>query len=97
MKFIDALPFMAQILVTVGLTAWVYTTLKTSFDAIVKSQNEKINSLQNEVTNLKISENKWFRKYHKLLTIFANNGCKNKECPVQKKVNEFLAEEGDVI
>lgn len=97
MSLSAALPYMAQIFVTVGLTAWVYTTLKTSFEAITKSQNQKIESLEREVRELKVSENKWFKKYHKMLSIFTNESCKSKDCPVRNKVNEFLSDDGEAV
>jgi len=88
--------YIAQILVTVGLTAWVYQTLKTSFENTINELREKVNSLQKEVISLRESENKWYKKYHKLLLIHKKATCNAKDCPIKNAVEEHLSQEGEV-
>ena len=96
---IELVEKLAPIVISVGLTGWVYQTL----NSVIKSLREEINQLSKDIDILKndlekerTEKNKWYKKYHKLLTLFTNFGsCKN-DCPLAKEVNKHLAEEGEI-
>lgn len=87
--------FLIQLLVTAGLTKWVYDTLKSSFQNTIDDLRFKIENMERELLLLKQSESKWYRKYHKLLLI-TKKACADKNCPINREVEKHLAEEGEV-
>ena len=92
-----ALAYLVQILVTVGLTSWVYKTLKTSFENTISDLRLKVEQLQLEIKSLQVSENKWYQKYYKLLNIYKLSKCENGgNCPINKAIQKHLADEGEV-
>ena len=92
-----ALAYLVQILVTVGLTSWVYKTLKTSFENTISDLRLKVDQLQREIIGLQVSENKWYQKYYKLLNIYKSYKCENNQnCPINKAIQKHLADEGEV-
>jgi len=92
-----ALAYLVQILVTIGLTSWVYKTLKTSFENTISDLRLKVEQLQKEIITLQLSENKWYQKYYKLLNIYKLYKCENNSnCPINAAIQKHLADEGEV-
>ena len=88
--------FLIQLLVTAGITGWVYKVLKTSFGNTIDDLRKQIEALKLEIEKLKESENKWYKKYHKLLLVYEKNYCKSKDCKVHNEVQKHLSEEGEL-
>jgi len=88
--------FLIQLLVTAGITGWVYKVLKTSFGNTIDDLRKQIENLKAEIEKLKESENKWYKKYHKLLLVYEKNYCKSKDCKLHTEVQNHLAEEGEL-
>lgn len=97
---IDFIEKLAPIILSVGLTAWVYQTL----NSVIKSLREEIKQLSEDIDNLKkdlISErgekNKWYRKYYKLLNLIKRfSNCKT-DCPLTIELQNHLSDEGETL
>ena len=91
-----ALAYIAQILVTIGLTSWVYKTLKTSFENTINDLRNQVTELREEIKSLQANETKWYQKYYRLLNIYKSNKCDKINCPINRAVQKHLADEGEV-
>ena len=86
----ELLTTLAQIILPLGITLWVYNVL----NKVIVELRADIEALEKEVKKLKESENRWYKKYHTLLSIMNRNGCKE-DCPLRKDVVDFLSKEGE--
>lgn len=86
----ELLTTLAQIILPLGITLWVYNVL----NKVIVELRADIEELEKEVKKLKESENRWYKKYHSLLSIMNRNVCKY-DCPLRKDVVEFLSKEGE--
>jgi hypothetical protein len=50
--------------------------------------------LEAQIRELKASENRWYKKYNNLLSIFNKTVCKD-DCPLKKEIVEYLAKDGE--
>ena len=86
----ELLTTLAQIILPLGITLWVYNVL----NKVIVELRADIEELEKEVKKLKESENRWYKKYHSLLSIMNGKACKN-DCPLRKEVVDFLSKEGE--
>ena len=86
----ELLTTLAQIILPLGITLWVYNVL----NKVIVELRADIEALEKEVKKLKESENRWYKKYHALLSIMNRSVCKE-DCPLRKDVVDFLSKEGE--
>ena len=86
----ELLTTLAQIILPLGITLWVYNVL----NKVIVELRSDIEALEKEVKKLKESENRWYKKYHSLLSILNRSVCKE-DCPLRKDVVDFLSKEGE--
>ena len=87
---IELLSTLAQLIIPLGLTLWVYNVL----NRIIQELRARVLELEAQIRELKASENRWYKKYNSLLSIFNKTACKD-DCPLRKKLVEYLAKEGE--
>ena len=86
----ELLSTLAQLIIPLGLTLWVYNVL----NRIIQELRARVLELEAQIKDLKASENRWYKKYNSLLSIINKPICKD-DCPLRKEVTEFLAKEGE--
>ena len=86
----ELLSTLAQLIIPLGLTLWVYNVL----NRIIQELRERVLELEAQIRDLKASENRWYKKYNSLLSILNKSTCKE-DCPLRKEVTEYLAIEGE--
>ena len=86
----ELLSTLAQLIIPLGLTLWVYNVL----NRIIQELRARVLELEAQIKDLKASENRWYKKYNSLLSIINKPICKE-DCPLRKEVTEFLAKEGE--
>ena len=86
----ELLSTLAQLIIPLGLTLWVYNVL----NRIIQELRERVLELEAQIRDLKASENRWYKKYNSLLSILNKSTCKE-DCPLRKEVVEYLAIEGE--
>ncbi len=91
------------ILVSGVLVTWVYKVLKNQNDDLRKQMTEDkaefkeaIRLLEDKLAKSDEKANKWFRRYFLLSNIIEKFHCKNKDCKVIEKFNEFNEQHGEV-
>ena len=87
---IELLTTLAQLIIPLGLTLWVYNVL----NRIIQELRARVLELEAQIKDLKASENRWYKKYNSLLSIFNKTACKD-NCPLKKEIVEYLAKEGE--
>ena len=87
---IELLTTLAQLIIPLGLTLWVYNVL----NRIIQELRSRVLELEAQIKDLKASENRWYKKYNYLLSIFNKTACKD-NCPLKKEIVEYLAKEGE--
>ena len=87
---IELLTTLAQLIIPLGLTLWVYNVL----NRIIQELRARVLELEEQIKDLKASENRWYKKYNYLLSIFNKTACKD-NCPLKKEIVEYLAKEGE--
>ena len=87
---IELLTTLAQLIIPLGLTLWVYNVL----NRIIQELRARVLELEAQIRDLKASENRWYKKYNSLLSIFNKTVCKD-DCPLRCEVVEYLAKEGE--
>ena len=88
----ELLTTLAQLIIPLGLTLWVYNVL----NRIIQELRARVLELEAQIRDLKASENRWYKKYNSLLSIFNKTACKD-DCPLRREVTEYLAKEGERI
>ena len=86
----ELLTTLAQLIIPLGLTLWVYNVL----NRIIQELRARVLELEAQIRELKASENRWYKKYNSLLSIFNKAVCKD-DCPLKKEIVEYLAKEGE--
>ena len=86
----ELLSTLAQLIIPLGLTLWVYNVL----NRIIQELRSRVLELEAQIKDLKASENRWYKKYNSLLSIINKPICKE-DCPLRKEVTEYLAKEGE--
>ena len=86
----ELLATLAQLIIPLGLTLWVYNVL----NRIIQELRARVLELEAQIRDLKASENRWYKKYNSLLSIFNKTVCKD-DCPLRCEVVEYLAKEGE--
>ena len=86
----ELLTTLAQLIIPLGLTLWVYNVL----NRIIQELRARVLELEEQIKDLKASENRWYKKYNSLLSIFNKTACKD-DCPLKKEIVEYLAIEGE--
>ncbi len=86
----ELLTTLAQLIIPLGLTLWVYNVL----NRIIQELRTRVLELEEQIKDLKASENRWYKKYNNLLSIFNKMTCKD-DCPLRREVTEYLAKEGE--
>ena len=86
----ELLSTLAQLIIPLGLTLWVYNVL----NRIIQELRERVLELEAQIRDLKASENRWYKKYNSLLSILNKSTCKE-DCPLRKEVTEYLSKEGE--
>ena len=86
----ELLSTLAQLIIPLGLTLWVYNVL----NRIIQELRARVLELEAQIKDLKASENRWYKKYNSLLSIINKPICKE-DCPLRKEVTEYLAKEGE--
>ena len=87
---IELLTTLAQLIIPLGLTLWVYNVL----NRIIQELRARVLELEAQIRELKASENRWYKKYNSLLSIFNKTVCKD-DCPLKKEIVDYLAKEGE--
>ena len=87
---VELLATLAQLIIPLGLTLWVYNVL----NRIIQELRARVLELEAQIKDLKTSENRWYKKYNNLLSIFNKTACKD-DCPLKKEIVEYLAKEGE--
>ena len=86
----ELLTALAQLIIPLGLTLWVYNVL----NRIIQELRARVLELEAQIRDLKASENRWYKKYNSLLSIFNKTICKD-DCPLRREVVEYLSKEGE--
>ena len=86
----ELLSTLAQLIIPLGLTLWVYNVL----NRIIQELRARVLELEEQIKDLKASENRWYKKYNTLLSIINKPICKE-DCPLRKEVTEYLSKEGE--
>ena len=86
----ELLSTLAQLIIPLGLTLWVYNVL----NRIIQELRARVLELEAQIKDLKASENRWYKKYNSLLSIINKPICKD-DCPLRKEVTEYLAKDGE--
>ena len=86
----ELLSTLAQLIIPLGLTLWVYNVL----NRIIQELRARVLELETQIKDLKASENRWYKKYNSLLSILNKSTCKE-DCPLRKEVTEYLSIEGE--
>ena len=86
----ELLSTLAQLIIPLGLTLWVYNVL----NRIIQELRARVLELDAQIKDLKASENRWYKKYNSLLSIINKPVCKE-DCPLRKEVTEYLSKEGE--
>ena len=86
----ELLSTLAQLIIPLGLTLWVYNVL----NRIIQELRARVLELEAQIKDLKASENRWYKKYNSLLSILNKSTCKE-DCPLRKEVTEYLSKEGE--
>ena len=86
----ELLSTLAQLIIPLGLTLWVYNVL----NRIIQELRARVLELEAQIKDLKASENRWYKKYNSLLSIINKPVCKE-DCPLRKEVTEYLSKEGE--
>ena len=86
----ELLSTLAQLIIPLGLTLWVYNVL----NRIIRELRARVLELEAQIKDLKASENRWYKKYNSLLPIINKPVCKE-ACPLRKEVTEYLSKEGE--
>ena len=86
----ELLATLAQLIIPLGLTLWVYNVL----NRIIQELRARVLELEAQIRDLKASENRWYKKYNNLLSIFNKTACKD-DCTLRREVVEYLAKEGE--
>ena len=86
----ELLSTLAQLIISLGLTLWVYNVL----NRIIQELRARVLELEAQIKELKASENRWYKKYNSLLSIFNKTVCKD-DCPLKKEIVEYLAKDGE--
>ena len=86
----ELLSTLAQLIIPLGLTLWVYNVL----NRIIQELRARVLELEDQIKDLKASENRWYKKYNSLLSIINKPVCKE-DCPLRKEVTEYLSKEGE--
>lgn len=86
----ELLSTLAQLIIPLGLTLWVYNVL----NRIIQELRARVLELEAQIRDLKASENRWYKKYNSLLSILNKTTCKD-DCPLRKGVVDYLAQEGE--
>jgi predicted transcriptional regulator len=86
----ELLTTLAQLIISLGLTLWVYNVL----NRIIQELRARVLELEAQIKELKASENRWYKKYNNLLSIFNKTVCKD-DCPLKKEIVEYLAKDGE--
>ncbi len=87
----ELLTTLAQLIIPLGLTLWVYNVL----NRIIQELRARVLELEEQIRDLKASENRWYKKYNNLLSILNKKACKD-DCPLKKEIVEYLAKEGEI-
>ena len=87
---VELLTTLAQLIISLGLTLWVYNVL----NRIIQELRARVLELEAQIKDLKASENRWYKKYNSLLSILNKTTCKS-DCPLKREVVEYLAKEGE--
>ena len=87
----ELLSTLAQLIIPLGLTLWVYNVL----NRIIQELRARVLELESQIKDLKASENRWYKKYNSLLSIINKPVCKD-DCPLRKEVTEYLSKEGEM-
>ena len=87
---IELLSTLAQLIIPLGLTLWVYNVL----NRIIQELRERVLELEAQIKELKASENRWYKKYNSLLSILNKTVCRD-DCPLRKEVVDYLSKEGE--
>ena len=88
---VELLSNLAQLIIPLGLTLWVYNVL----NRIIQELRARVLELEEQIKNLKASENRWYKKYNNLLSILNKTACRD-DCPLRKEVTEYLSKEGEM-
>ena len=86
----ELLSTLAQLIIPLGLTLWVYNVL----NRIIQELRARVLELEAQIKDLKASENRWYKKYNSLLSIINKTTCKD-DCPLKKEVTGYLAKDGE--
>ena len=86
----ELLTTLAQLIIPLGLTLWVYNVL----NRIIQELRARVLELEAQIRDLKASENRWYKKYNSLLSIFNKTICKD-DCPLRREVVEYLSKDGE--
>ena len=86
----ELLSTLAQLIIPLGLTLWVYNVL----NRIIQELRARVLELETQIKDLKAPENRWYKKYNSLLSILNKSTCKD-NCPLRKEVTEYLSKEGE--
>lgn len=77
------------------LVFWIFKV----FSKMNASLKQEVEKLKQEVEKLKESENKWFRKYHRLANIITRRKCVSPvgECAIMNEYMNFIEKEGETV
>ena len=89
---VELLTTLAQLIIPLGLTLWVYNVL----NRIIQELRSRVLELESQIKDLKASENRWYKKYNSLLAIYNKKTCKD-DCPLRREVVEYLSKEGENV
>lgn len=74
------------------IEAKITETLEKVYGEIIATLQTQVKGLKEEVSTLKANENKWYKKYHKLLVLIKNEMCQ----ACRDMLNKHLSEEGEI-
>ena len=86
----ELLTTLAQLIIPLGLTLWVYNVL----NRIIQELRARVLELEEQIKDLKASENRWYNPPPPPPPILNKTVCRD-DCPLRKEVTEYLAKEGE--
>jgi len=74
------------------IEAKITETLEKVYGQIISTLQKQVKDLKDEVSTLKTNENKWYKKYYRLLVLVQKEMCEN----CKNILNKHLSEEGEI-
>lgn len=73
------------------IEAKITETLEKVYGKIITTLQKQVKDLETEITVLKTNENKWYKKYYRLLVLIQKEMCES----CKNILNKHLSEEGE--